>query len=302
VSDFFTHLAARARNTEIAVRPRLATRFEPVAPTPQLTEVAIETESVADDTLGMTATAEGTKPASEPRRPELVRSPAQPAADAMASPAGPLTPDQLAPQSPAEPTASLAEPLMPGRLAPQPAVEPNASPQEPQTPDQPTSQISLRPPPPAVAGVEKAKGIPHAAALLVHQEAPASAPMQVGIRQAMNAETALPWTVEPPRTEPAVPPVAPRETVRTVVGTPVPSQPLPAPSPMPREIRTARAPRGPAMEREVKPPAETIVHFSIGRIELRAPPAAPPRKREQTVSPVTPLADYLQQHAARARS
>jgi hypothetical protein len=261
VSDFFTDLAARARDAEVAVRPRTATRFEPVAETPRLTEVATETESVvvqaSSEASELPATTERTEPADQARREALHRAPAQ-----------------STPQPAAEPAARLERPLTPDRSAP---------------------QILLRPPLPAVAGAPDAERIGDATPPLVLPEPAAPAP--VGIRGAMNAETALSRTVAPSRPEPA----APHETVRSIVATPVPTQPLPVPVPFQREVRAARASRLPPAEREAQPPAETVVHVSIGRIELRAPPAAPSRKREQAVSPVMTLADYLRNRAGRAR-
>jgi hypothetical protein len=75
-----------------------------------------------------------------------------------------------------------------------------------------------------------------------------------------------------------VPPTAPAAPTRERVGTP----------------RSQQSARGVL-------PTETIVHVSIGRIELRAPQPTTPPKRDQPPSPVSTLADYLKQHAARSR-
>jgi hypothetical protein len=80
-----------------------------------------------------------------------------------------------------------------------------------------------------------------------------------------------------------------------------PASPLAVPPSLPREIGTTPARRVLAVERAEPPPTETIVHVSIGRIELRAPPTPPATKRARAAPAVTTLAEYLQQRAARTR-
>jgi hypothetical protein len=71
---------------------------------------------------------------------------------------------------------------------------------------------------------------------------------------------------------------------------PAPAEPAPV-----RPPRAERRAAGLATPRE-----ETTVHVSIGRIEVRAPPAAPePRRREPRASPVMTLEDYLQSRRGR---
>ena len=67
--------------------------------------------------------------------------------------------------------------------------------------------------------------------------------------------------------------------------------------PLHEPVAAPRRPISQAHERSAA--GETVVHVNIGRIELKASPAAPPpRAREKTPSPVRTLAEYLQQHAA----
>jgi hypothetical protein len=42
-----------------------------------------------------------------------------------------------------------------------------------------------------------------------------------------------------------------------------------------------------------------VIHVSIGRVEVRATPAAPERRRQEGRSPVMSLADYLRSRSLR---
>jgi hypothetical protein len=92
----------------------------------------------------------------------------------------------------------------------------------------------------------------------------------------------------------------PRAVAATV--TPLPAistvRPPHAAAIVPRAVRAAPE-RAPA--RANVPPAETTVHVSIGRIEVRATPAAPERRREPAPPPVMSLGEYLSSRAERAR-
>jgi hypothetical protein len=110
-------------------------------------------------------------------------------------------------------------------------------------------------------------------------------------------ESSLPK--EPPVPDQASSATASKTTQDRLARPPVVATPVQA---APHAWERAAVTRAMPIVREVLTPGETVVHVSIGRIELRAPPAAPPRKREETVSPVTPLAEYLRQHALRSRS
>lgn len=92
------------------------------------------------------------------------------------------------------------------------------------------------------------------------------------------------------------------ERSQRAVAPATPPSPLSLPPSLPREIATTPVPRVAAVEQPELPPAETIVHVSIGRIELRAPPTPAATKRERAVPAVTTLAEYLQQRAARTRT
>jgi hypothetical protein len=72
-------------------------------------------------------------------------------------------------------------------------------------------------------------------------------------------------------------------------------------SPRAGPARERPANRFPAQSVLGQAATETVVQVSIGRVELRAPPAAIPPKRDQPTSPVSTLAEYLKQHATRSR-
>ncbi len=78
---------------------------------------------------------------------------------------------------------------------------------------------------------------------------------------------------------------------------------LPSRTNLTAEVPTRRRERNGMPDRPSKPSEEpeTVVHVSIGRIELRVP-NPPARNREKPYSPVTPLSEYLRQRAAKAKS
>jgi hypothetical protein len=254
VSDFFANLAARAVEGSATIRPRLATRFEPVASPEPLTEIIVET------TAAETATPTPMAPVVE-KAPAAMPSP--PASETRASDAVALSPQVTGATSVAsvaltEPPASRSALLK----APQPDDD------KPTTAAVPIGAApSAVPPPQPPAG--------HAA----HAPEPPAAPH--GDRAAAR-------------------PIIERTQRAAVAATP--PFPLALSPSLPREIGTTPAPRVAAVERPELPAAETIVHVSIGRIELRAPPTPPATKRERATPAVTTLAVYLQQRAARTRT
>jgi hypothetical protein len=253
VSDFFTNLAARAVEGNATIRPRLATRFEPVAAPEPFTEVILETISPEAMTLTPMAPVAAKAPTAAPSPHE---------ADPVAAVA--VVPLPQATGAIPAATAAAAEPL-PGR----PALPKSPHPDE--------------------------DALATAAAPIVAAPSAAALP-RLATRHA-----------EPPR-DPSAAPHGDRAAVHPIVEkthrAAAPASPafplLPEPS-VPREIGTTPAPRVAAVERAEPPPAETIVHVSIGRIELRAPPMSPTPKRERAVPAVTTLAEYLQQRAAKTR-
>jgi hypothetical protein len=92
----------------------------------------------------------------------------------------------------------------------------------------------------------------------------------------------------------------PAKTQRTELPPSLVATPVPPTAPAAPTRERVGTPRSRQSAREASP-TETIVHVSIGRIELRAPQPTAPPKRDQPPSPVSTLAEYLNQHAARSR-
>jgi hypothetical protein len=268
VSDFFANLAARTRDSRTAIRPRLPKRFEPSAPTPQLAEVAPETDSVGEDLTSNVSQSD-----SAPPRPE-----------------------RLSQEEPGRRRSGLPAP-------PQLEIKPQRSnaPTHVDIPDTPATQQ----PPTTMALITRGAAVDSP----LPSAAPASGVERtvfVAHRATHSATAPPPPQAEPQRSDLATPSMPISQTVRAPF-----VQPDPAPSPVAshqapltrRELkaRAARAVRQPPTQPEPAAP-ETTVHVSIGRIELRMPPGASPKKRERASAPVAPLSDYLQKHnAARKR-
>lgn len=228
MSDFFANLAARAVEASATIRPRLATRFEPVAPLEPFTEIVIETTGAETGAPTPIASVAEKTPTATPSRAE-----SEPASVPIAPPSG---------ATGAILVGSVAAPIV---AAPSAGTVPQPS----------AHDVPSAPEPPVAPRDDPAATQP--------------------IVQRMDRAAA-----------PATPPF-----------------PLTVPPSPPHEIGTTLAPRVAAGERREPPPVETIVHVNIGRIELRAPPLAPPAtKRERAVPAVTTLAEYLQQRAARTRT
>jgi hypothetical protein len=114
-------------------------------------------------------------------------------------------------------------------------------------------------------------------------------------RQPRHAELTAPHVAPIPHMAKAVP-------VRAAASEIVRAAPV---APPPITLATARGrriQREATLQREPVPGAETTIHVSIGRIEVRATPAPPARERAQTTSPVMSLEEYLRTRGAgRAR-
>jgi hypothetical protein len=98
-----------------------------------------------------------------------------------------------------------------------------------------------------------------------------------------------------------------QENAKTVSPRPVASEivraaPVAPPPIRPAASRSERARRDDPFQREPAPHAETTVHVSIGRIEVRAAVAPPRRERAKAASPVMSLEEYLRTRAGHARS
>ncbi len=253
MSDFFANLAARAVEGSATIRPRLATRFEPVAPPESFTEVIVETTA-----------AEPTTPT--PSVPVAEESLTATPSPSESAPTGSVAVPPAPQAKGAIPIASVApEEPPPGRSALLDSPLPDG--------DMPAT---LRGP---IVAAPSAAALPHFAA---RETPPVPEPSA-----ALHSDRA------------AVQPITKRTHRAAAAATP----PFPLtlrPSP-PREVGTTPAPRVAAVERPEPAPVETIVHVSIGRIELRTPPTPPATKRGRAVPAVTTLAEYLQQRVARTR-
>jgi hypothetical protein len=249
VSDFFANLAARAVEGSATIRPRLAMRFEPVAPPEPVSEVIVET--TGPETGSAT-----------PMAPVVEKAPAVP------------TP----PESP--PTASVA-------VAPR--AQGMASP--------PAAPIALTEPPPGRSAVLKSPQPDEDVAATVSATI-VSAPSAAALPEPAPRDAApapeLPSTLDGDRV--AGPPITEKTSRTAAPATPPFPVTLSSPS-LRHEVSTVPAPGVVPVKRPEQSPVETIVHVSIGRIELRAPPTLPATRRERAVPAVTTLAEYLQQRA-----
>lgn len=268
MTGFFLNLASRAVGDENAVRPRVAGRFEPAEPAAELAEISEEIARGAD-TMPIA-------PDSRQRRRETGTDGLNPAAE----PRVPSTPSLSSPPSgasqPINPDADDAQQSSPVILT-GPESKP-ADRDDPQSTVWPTA--SLQAPNADAAELPQWKET-----RLVEDDATAH-------KQLVDSRPAPPVAI--PGSTAASPANAP--VVNATVG------PHPATGMLARETFVARKPRGMPGPANALPPPETIVHVTIGRVELRAPAAAAPRKREQAVSQAGTLAEYLQKHAARRRS
>jgi hypothetical protein len=123
---------------------------------------------------------------------------------------------------------------------------------------------------------------------------PRDEPPPRAARQALRAELTTPR-------EAPIPSVAKTVPMRAAASEIVRAAPL-APPPLPFiTSRGERVQRDVLSRREPASRAETTIHVSIGRIEVRAAPAPRARERAQAASPVMSLEEYLRTRAGRAR-
>jgi hypothetical protein len=278
VSDFFARLAARARGDAPVVRPRLPSRFEDAEPAAAPSE--------ADHAAGW----EEAVPA-----PRTLRRPAAIEETAVADPPRARPPRSVPAPPPTAPAASQAAPHPARRaLAPEPADAPEpasaaappvvtaARAQAPRTAAEPEPQPRARAPREDVREPR-----------LPRERAPLATPPEPSPRRdpvrTPRADDAQPARIAPRAAAPELP-VIPR-VVRTV--TDVPAAIVPRVTRAVPERRPAQA---------APPPAETTIHVTIGRIEVRAAAAtASERGREAVPSAVMSLGDYLEARSGRAR-
>lgn len=268
MSDFFANLAARAQTSETAIRPRLTGRFEPVAPTAQLADVTVETE------------ADGAVIAPLPNaQPSLTTKPA-PTTDRQAAP------DTLT-TAPDKPPAPIGNPTM----RPQSAAVADPPPYRPALPPTRETIVTADHPVPAPSDV----AIPprtHVSHPAASESLPRATEKNVVAPQIVHA--AAPATI-------AAQSAPPQTATLSIPAEPVAPNLLPPRTNLLPDVPTRRRERDKAPDRPPISSAEpeTVVHVSIGRIELRVP-TPPARNREKPSSPVTPLSEYLRQRAAKA--
>ena len=120
-------------------------------------------------------------------------------------------------------------------------------------------------------------------------------------------ETPLPRPSRPQIEPAAAPRREPVALARTAVVSPTEASPgasiapaAPRLPPIPPRRERLRSDLG--LARAATPPAETTIHVSIGRIEVRAAATVPVREPRRVASPVMSLEEYLRARAGRARS
>ena len=283
MSDFFANLAARARDSKGAVRPRLPSRFETfdsarAAPFDAPRELTIEVEA---------------RDAAAPPAPVPDRVAGEAAMPIAASPAGAVAPAAVARMTPEPIAAALAAP--PPRDVAPPVAAAIVVPARATAP----VPVFPRSAPPTVPGADERRVQPrvdapveHAAESRVRRDPTVREPADDASRRAAPRDRA---SGEPERA-PA------RGAVRTT------------PELVPAAARVAREPSAPAiLPRVVRaapqrtplpappPAAETTIHVSIGRIEVRATPPPADRRREAAPPAVMSLGEYLSSRAERAR-
>jgi hypothetical protein len=267
MSDFFRNLASRAVPDESGVRPRVAGRFEPSEPVAELAEINEEIASLAD-AAPVSADSRQRHQTSGMSGFETVaqprrQAPPPPSAAASESPS-PINPDVL--------DALQSNPPIPARSELTPADGGEAP-----TAMLPAMPLRMRDPDDEASPQQEERAIDKG-------EPPVQRPTVVSPAGAQAAP------IGPAAAEPANAPMATAARHRPASGKLAP------------ETVVARKPREMPTPADALPPPETVVHVTIGRVELRAPTAAAPRKRERAATQVTTLAEYLQKHAARNRS
>jgi hypothetical protein len=282
VSDYFAHLAAAARRTVGEVRPRLPLPFEPglFAPSAE-SEAPFAAEFVDDkpwEEPPQTPVLTKTLTLREAETPSPATVVAVPARGALVA-----TP----PITELEPAAAAAAPLPAAAPRASPAALPLAAPRM-RTPAAPVPQPVLM--------------------LSAVRPVPTAEPSSVEAPSTAARDEPPPLRRSPPaigRAPAAAPPSRPIRSARTAVTYPMAASPggiAPDPTPLPPLMpRRERLRLDPVSWRAAAPPAETTIQVSIGRIEVRAPAAAPSRERPRTTSPVMSLDEYLRARAGRAR-
>lgn len=264
--NFFLNLASRAVDNENAVRPRVTGRFEPSEPAAELAEI---NEEIVIGT-GATLIARDSRQQRWDSRMSGLEAAEEPGVQAA--------PPRFSPPSESAKPINAGAVEVPQSIPPvraRPEINP-AGGKESQTallrsmsPDVHDTDVEELPPQGETTAAKRDSP--------AHKQAVVSPPAQIAITRPAAAGSAT------------APNVTAAASHRPVIGKPA------------RETIVARKPREMPRPADAVPPPETVVHVTIGRVELRAPATAAPRKREQAPSQVGTLAEYLQKHAARTR-
>ena len=291
MSDFLGHLVARSLDLTAApaVRPRLASRFEPVTQA-----VAPPLEETVEEIMPAVAPATGPAFAETPAAPQAHRPaphprplshPPSPTARERGVTFGPTDSDfssSLSGTGRAEGRGGEGEGL---RVAtevhvtqltpPQPPVQERRRGEEPKLP---------APPAPARLTPARDRSAPPA-------EPPATErrPQVEPVIRRVEVERVFTPIPPPPAATPAAPP-APA----------APAQAIPSVAPVPPILqpRVQIVERDPFPTRREEPATEPVIHVTIGRIEVRATPAPKFPVRDRKVArPAVDLEEYLRQRA-----
>lgn len=259
MTDFFLNLASRAVDNENAIRPRVSGRFEPSEPVAEFAEVNEEIGSGAGATVIVP---------DSPQRPRESKAAAEPSAQAT-----------------------------PGRSSP----PTESAPINPDAADAPQSNapVQARPEVNPAGGEESQTDISPAMSRHLHDADEEELLQQDDETTVVKHDTHVQERTVVARPIAQTPTARPAAAGRAnaAIATAAASR-RPAIGKPARETLAARNPRDMPRPADAASPPETVVHVTIGRVELRAPPAAaPPRKREQASQTGT-LAEYLQKHAA----
>jgi hypothetical protein len=278
MSDYLGNLVVRSLDPTPAVRPRLASRFEPVSP-------ALPPELVAE---APALVAETVQERAEPARPRQSRKRAVPAEE-------PEPVQAAAPRRAARRGVPLVETSPPGPLS----HLPTDPPRERGNASESSSLVQATLPqqrPPSPVRERGPRG----------EVSPADRPNREDWRSPVNAEIAAPgrFQNQPHRESasrqdpPISSPVAPRQPAPRerdpLERTPVKAK-LPVPLLQPRITVVERLP---SPMRQEAPAAEPVIQVTIGRIEVRAtpPPVQPSRPRPATQTAMS-LEEYLRRRS-----
>lgn len=273
MTDFLSHLAARAINAAPVVQPRPLTVFEPW-PTDGALGARRLPDIMSDDASTVEMALDGTRPTREAAPAE-----SNPATPIMAAPTMEETSRAVSPSTRSDFAARSAVPRDP---ASSPTIAPIA--------ERATSSTMAAPqfaPPPIIDHPDEprrpAAPTSPAERLIVERERIGREPEKPPI-SVLTPQTDLVEKSAAPVTSPSiVQPVVERVIDRR------------ADSVSPDRSRDTRSPSPPAPPNEAppEPPAPPVIHVTIGRVEVRATPTTAAPRRAAHSTPTLSLEDYL---------